>query len=58
MNITQTRKQMRWTQGWLADQLGVAPQTLRNYEKGNTKPPKMIYLALERLIQIERERWA
>lgn len=57
MNIKQTRLKMRWTQGWLAEQLGVAQQTLRNYEKGNTEPPKMIYLAIEHLVEQERRKW-
>jgi DNA-binding transcriptional regulator YiaG len=57
MNVKKIRQEMRWGQSWLSEQLGVSIQTISNWEHNRTAPPKMAQLAINWLVELERQRW-
>lgn len=52
LRIAQARKEIDWTQQQLADQLGIAQQTLAHYEVGRLKVPASMLPKLAELLTV------
>lgn len=52
--VLEARARLGWPQHRLAEALGIAPNTVARWERGEKRPPPYLLLALDRLLWLHR----